>query len=75
MSEGIKPCPFCGEYSQVIVDYVDDLIAFKVICTKCFASSRSVIMESPAKSLTNPLILKGQAINKAIEAWNRRAEQ
>ena len=57
MTEELKPCPFCGEKTELEIDDPFEFIAedFFVFCNKC--------------STTGPL---GETKDEAIAAWNRR---
>lgn len=67
----LKPCPFCGEEAiakiSVIRGNVVDTIGFDVFCPSCKVSQHSGIIVAGVsfESLES-------AMNKAIEAWNRR---
>ena len=54
----LKSCPFCGGEARL---FVDDGV--RVLCTKCRASS---------KILVDSECYKTRAVEKVIEAWNRR---
>lgn len=56
----LKPCPFCGGEARL---FVNDGV--RVLCTKCRASS---------KILVDSECYKTSAVEKVIEAWNRRAD-
>ena len=56
----LKPCPFCGGEARL---FVDDGV--RVLCNKCRASS---------KILVDSECYETRAVEKVIEAWNRRAE-
>ena len=56
----LKSCPFCGGEARL---FVNDGV--RVLCTKCRASS---------KILVDSECYKTSAVEKAIEAWNRRTE-
>ena len=56
----LKPCPFCGGEARL---FVNDGV--RVLCTKCRASSE-ILVDSE--------YYKTSAVEKVIEAWNRRAE-
>lgn len=56
----LKSCPFCGGEARL---FVDDGV--RVLCTKCRASS---------KNLVDDECYETRAVEKVIEAWNRRAE-
>ena len=54
----LKPCPFCGGKARLFVNN-----GARVICTKCYASTR--IMSDEIEYDSN-------AVETVIEAWNRR---
>lgn len=54
----LKSCPFCGGEARL---FVNDGV--RVLCTKCRASS---------KILVDSECYKTGAVEKVIEAWNRR---
>ena len=54
----LKPCPFCGGEARL---FVNDGV--RVLCAKCRASS---------KILVDSECYKTSAVEKVIEAWNRR---
>lgn len=56
----LKPCPFCGGAARLFANS-----GVRVICTKCYASTRI---------LTDELEFNSNAVETVIEAWNRRAE-
>lgn len=56
----LKSCPFCGEKARLFVNS-----GVRVLCTKCRASS---------KILVDSECYETRAVEKVIEAWNRRAE-
>ena len=56
----LTPCPFCGGEARL---FVDDGV--RVLCNKCHASSE-ILVDSE--------YYKTSAVEKVIEAWNRRAE-
>lgn len=56
----LKPCPFCGEKARLFVNN-----GVRVLCNKCHASSE-ILVDSE--------YYKTSAVEKVIEAWNRRAE-
>ena len=56
----LKPCPFCGGEARL---FVDDGV--RVLCNKCHASSE-ILVDSE--------YYKTSAVEKVIEAWNRRTE-
>lgn len=56
----LKSCPFCGGEARL---FVNDGV--RVLCTKCRASS---------KILVDSECYETRAVEKVIEAWNRRTE-
>lgn len=70
----LKPCPFCGgeaEINRFRVDYSLPPVRYKgeairVRCKKCWATS-------PYKSSKMHGNFKEWEVDKAIEAWNKRA--
>lgn len=56
----LKSCPFCGGKARLYANS-----GVRVICTKCYASTRS---------LKDELEFNSNAVETVIEAWNRRAE-
>lgn len=54
----LKPCPFCGGKSRL---FVRDGV--RVICSECYAST---------KILTDNMECESHAVERVIEAWNRR---
>ena len=54
----LKSCPFCGGEARL---FVNDGV--RVLCTKCRASS---------EILADSECYKTSAVEKVIEAWNRR---
>ena len=54
----LKSCPFCGGEAML---FVNDGV--RVLCTKCRASS---------KILVDSECYETRAVEKVIEAWNRR---
>lgn len=55
----LKPCPFCGEKARLFVSN-----GVRVLCNKCNASS---------ENMADSECYKTSAVEKVIEAWNRRA--
>lgn len=75
----LKPCPFCGGEAELRHGnlYVDRVVLVR--CTKCHARTDFVWIDHPSiKASTGKLdestrYTEQQAIDKATEAWNRRA--
>ena len=57
----LKPCPFCGGEARL---FVSDGV--RALCAKCRASS---------KILVDSECYKTRAVEKVIEAWNRRTNK
>lgn len=79
MPNELKPCPFCGGEAK-IGDYMTYSYAGKHIkCTKCSARSGFVLINAP-KLIGDGILdestryTKEEAIEIAIEAWNRRVD-
>lgn len=59
--EGLKPCPFCGGENIYVDGYEHEAgLRWRVVCLDCMASVDSGTIQQKYR---------------AIEAWNRRAEQ
>ena len=56
----LKSCPFCGGEARLFVNN-----GVRVLCNKCNASS---------EILADSECYETRAVEKVIEAWNRRAE-
>ncbi len=56
----LKNCPFCGGEARL---FVSDGV--RVVCAKCRASSK-ILVDSDC--------YKTNAVEKVIEAWNKRTE-
>lgn len=70
--ENLKPCPFCGGKGKVKAtkkDYVGFTIWCE--CTKCYAQSGGYCPDLKNEDLALENI--GNCADKAIKAWNRRA--
>lgn len=68
----LKPCPFCGKevITAVSVIHMDfgDNIRFAVYCPACHVGQYSEIVDFNTFEETE------KTMKKAIEAWNRMAE-
>lgn len=71
MNKELKPCPFCGcgedDIDIQIVGIMEDIIINKTHYKIEFVCTCGVIL--PTKTIANS---RKEAIEKAIEAWNRR---
>lgn len=56
----LKSCPFCGGKARMFVNG-----GVRVICSKCHVGTMI---------LTDNMEYESNAVEKAIEAWNRRAD-
>lgn len=63
MIDTIKCCPFCG--SKAVVHVQDGV---RVVCTACGAASKTL-----SDGYTRDGAPAGTAIQRVVEAWNRRA--
>ena len=61
----LKPCPFCGGEADFLT--ANNGAEVWVICTDCGAQT--------AKEWTNLVVFGNGGKGRAIEAWNRRAEE
>ena len=78
MTEALKPCPFCGGEAVVKTGHIYMDTAYRVECAKCHAITNRFVVDHPKYNsygvIENTRYTDEQAKNKAIEAWNRRAE-
>ena len=63
----LKPCPFCG-FNQVIGTFTTEYI--ELICMKCFVGVKEY---GKTRKYVSVPRCKRYVMPKAIEAWNRRA--
>ena len=56
----LKPCPFCGGKARLFVNG-----GVRVICSKCYVGTMI---------LTDNMECESNAVETAIKAWNRRAD-
>ena len=54
----LKPCPFCGGKARLFVNS-----GVRVICTKCYASTRI---------MSDEIEYDSRAVEMVVEVWNRR---
>lgn len=66
----LKPCPFCGGSARLLVLKN----GVKVMCVKCDCQTHIEDDCSPISGLTPWRDGKPSAIEKVIEAWNKRVE-
>ena len=70
MSEELKPCPFCGEEAKIRA--VNKSYGFTIWCQcECGARTQGYCPNTDHEVTTMSNI--EQCKNKAMEAWNRRA--
>ncbi len=74
----IKPCPFCGGKADVRHGnlYMDE--TYRVECSACLAMTRRYMVNHPqirsdGSRDENTRYTAREAIEKAVEAWNRRS--
>lgn len=77
----LNSCPFCGGEAKVIHTRVIADDAVRVICTECNVHTAAVLINHPAYTAKSNGELdestrytEDQAVAKAAEKWNRRAE-
>ena len=68
MTPDLKPCPFCGGEAYLMLK---DKNCWYVTCDSCSASSEGYIPSDVYPWSAYDAIQ--DAVNKAVEAWNRRA--
>ena len=75
----LKPCPFCGGKADVKhgTIYMDE--TYRVECSLCLCMTKRVFVNNPSllpNGKLNPDTRYSalQAIEKAVELWNRRAD-
>ena len=67
----LKPCPFCGGVARLLVLSK----GVKVMCTECDCQTDTYDDSNPFYGLDSWRDIKWpNAVEKAIEAWNRRSE-
>lgn len=74
----LKPCPFCGGYSEIVRKQICLDHGYRVDCTQCGAKGTVVLVNHPKFTYygldESTRYTEEQAKRKAIEAWNRRAD-
>ena len=74
----LKPCPFCGGEAEVREGFVYADNAVLIRCQKCFVKTEKVLINHPKITYygtdESTRYTKEQAIQKAAEIWNRRAD-
>lgn len=70
----LKPCPFCGDLpcTEVRVTQMGgdvDKVNFSVVCSSCGTYKTARLTISKTATFEEAV----GAMNKAVEAWNRRA--
>lgn len=66
----LKPCPFCGGSARLLVLRK----GVNVMCTECDCQTRIENDCNPISGLSPWREGRINAVEKAIEAWNRRAK-
>ena len=56
----LKPCPFCGGKARLFVNG-----GVRVICSKCYASTRI---------MSDEIEYDSSAVETVVKAWNRRSD-
>ena len=73
-----KPCPFCGGKAEVIDTHVYLDKAIRIGCKSCFCATRRILIDHPRLTADgldeSTRYTRNQAIEKAAELWNRRAD-
>ena len=68
----LKPCPFCGGEASIKEQTVYVYNAIFAHCKNCKARVMEYFADAP--NIHGVTLGREKAIEKAIEAWNRRAE-
>ncbi|MBT6047309.1 hypothetical protein HN803_07435 [candidate division WWE3 bacterium] len=68
----LKPCPFCGEKDQLYWGHAHAM-AFHVQCLVCGGSGGEIGYPDASDGKLTLEELEVQLMDKAIEAWNKRA--
>ena len=68
----LKPCPFCGGEASIREQTIYLYKAIYAHCTNCKARVMEYFSDAP--NIDGVTLGKEKATQKAIEAWNRRAE-
>lgn len=69
----LKPCPFCGGEAALREQPIYVYNAIFAHCTNCKARVMEAFSDAP--NIDGVTLGKEKATQKAIEAWNRRAEE
>lgn len=67
----LKPCPFCG--GKAVIRKYDELVGHGMVDTYYFAKCKSCKMRGRKFGILEAHTVDDR-IKKAINAWNRRAE-
>lgn len=73
--EELKPCPFCGEKPEKWFFFEREYFCVKITCRKCHISKETSVYLESGHSYVNPSIDFNKAEEKAVMAWNQRANE
>ena len=68
----LKPCPFCGCEATLKEQHIYVYEAIFVHCKNCKARVMEYFSDAP--DMDGVMLGREKATEKAIQAWNRRAE-
>lgn len=75
----IRNCPFCNGKAEVIDTHVYLDKAVRIGCTECHCVTKKILIDHPNISFEGTdettRYTREQAIQKAIDLWNRRTTQ